>query len=320
MGGIPKHNHNPKLLDCTLRDGGLVNDSKFTKNFAQAIYKACTDANIDIIEVGFKNSTEFFSPKKFGKLRFCHESVIRDFFGNEHRNIKISVLADVGKTEILDFLPKEESIIDIVRTAFYEHQIDDAIEIIEATSDLGYQTAACMMAAPEIEKKNLIKCVEKIAKSSADIIYLMDSFGSIIPSKLEEIAPIYVDACKSYGKTFAIHSHNNLQCAFANTLLAIALGAEIADCSIGGLGKGAGNCNSELLAGRYKGVDSAVKLAQTAEQIVMPMQANYRWGFSPQFMLTGFMGLHPRIAAEYSALNNPPPIEDFYDKIRNQSK
>ena len=146
----------------------------------------------------------------------------------------------------------------------------------------------------------------------------MDSFGSLLPNKLEEIAPIYTDICRNYGKTFAIHSHNNLQCAFANTLLGIALGAEIADCSIGGLGKGAGNCPSELLAGRYKSIDTSVKLAETAEKFVVPMQSNYNWGFSPPFMLTGFKGIHPRVAAEYSALKNPPQIEEFYDNIINQ--
>ena len=117
----------PKILDCTLRDGGLVNDSNFSADFARAALDACEAAGIDIVEVGFRNGENFFSPDKFGKLRFCKESDLREIFGDKPRKTKLCALADAGKSA--PFPPRDKSVISRMRCAFYAENIDKALEL-----------------------------------------------------------------------------------------------------------------------------------------------------------------------------------------------
>ena len=230
-----------KILDCTLRDGGLVNDSNFSDEFARAVLRACESAGIGIVEVGFRNSQKFFSPEKFGKWRFCEEKNLREVFSGFDCKVELCTLVDAGKCDISKIPPKSESIISRTRCAFYAKDIDSASETLEALSDLGYKTSACMMASPELEKSERRKCLNRLCGLKIDTIYLMDSFGTLLPNKTREIFAEYADACAQSAKTFGAHFHNNLQCAFANSLAAIEAGAKVVDATIGGLGKGAGN-------------------------------------------------------------------------------
>ena len=117
-----------------------------------------------------------------------------------------------------------------------------------------------MMASPELEKSERRKCLNRLCGLKIDTIYLMDSFGTLLPNKTREIFAEYADACAQSAKTFGAHFHNNLQCAFANSLAAIEAGAKVVDATIGGLGKGAGNCPTELLAGAIFGADAALHI------------------------------------------------------------
>ena len=173
----------PKILDCTLRDGGLVNDSNFSADFARAALDACEAAGIDIVEVSFRNGENFFSPDKFGKLRFCKESDLREIFGDKPRKTKLCALADAGKSA--PFPPRDKSVISRMRCAFYAENIDKALELLESAADDGYETSACMMAAPQIDESTRTKCLERLAESKIDTIYLMDSFGTLTPAEAE---------------------------------------------------------------------------------------------------------------------------------------
>lgn len=100
-----------KILDCTLRDGGLVNDSNFSDEFARAVLRACESAGIGIVEVGFRNSQKFFSPEKFGKWRFCEEKDLREVFSGFDCKVELCTLVDAGKCDISKIPPKSESMI-----------------------------------------------------------------------------------------------------------------------------------------------------------------------------------------------------------------
>lgn len=86
-----------KVLDCTIRDGGLMNSSRFDDKTVRAVYDACADAGIDYMEIGYKNSKKIYSPAKFGDWRFSDEDSIKRIIGDNKRDIKISVMADAEK-------------------------------------------------------------------------------------------------------------------------------------------------------------------------------------------------------------------------------
>ena len=155
-----------KVLDCTIRDGGLMNSSKFSDEEVRAVYDACADAGIDYIELGYKNSDKIFSPEKYGAWRFCREDDINRIIGDNKRDIKISVMADAEKSDYKnDILPKEKSPIDLVRIATYIHQIPLAIDMIKDAKDKGYETTVNIMAVSTVRESELDEGLEMLGKS-----------------------------------------------------------------------------------------------------------------------------------------------------------
>ena len=166
-----------KVFDATVRDGGLVNNFFFEDDFVKELYEANVKAGVDYMEFGYRASTEIFDEKDFGKWKFCKEEDIREIVGENNTDLKIAVMADVGRTDLEDFLPKEESVIDMVRVATYVHQIPAAIEIIEHCHALGYETTCNLMAISTATETEMQLALEILGKSHVDVIYLVDSYG-----------------------------------------------------------------------------------------------------------------------------------------------
>ena len=120
-----------KVVDCTIRDGGLVNNFYFDDEFVRNLYTANVAAGVEYMEFGYKASKEIFDVKEFGKWKFCDEQDIRDIVGDNNTDLKISVMADVGRTDYKkDIIPKTDSVIDMIRIATYINTIPAAIEMI----------------------------------------------------------------------------------------------------------------------------------------------------------------------------------------------
>ena len=303
-----------KILDCTLRDGGLVTDSRFSVEFARGVLSACDAAGVDIVEIGFRNDDKFFARNAFGAFRFCDEDFIKPLV--EGVRAKIAVLADAGKCDARKFPNCSESAVDLVRCAFYARDISAALETLSIAKQKGYETAACMMAASSIGAE-LRGNVRRIAESDAvDIVYLMDSYGALLPRQFSAIAREYAEICAECGKTFGVHAHNNLQCALANELAGIDAGARVADCTIGGLGKGAGNCPSELLVSVLRGAKNALPIIDFCQKQVEPIKTQFHCGQFPQYMLTAAENLHPRPAMDFFKNGDTRDIFAFYDGLK----
>ena len=140
-----------KVLDATIRDGGLCNNFDFSDEFVRELYKTNIKSGVDYMEFGYKASRTLFNEADFGKWKFCKEEDIRAIVGENVSDMKISVMADVGRCDFkTDFLPRSESVIDMVRVACYIHQIPAAIEMIEYFHDLGYETTCNIMAISQV--------------------------------------------------------------------------------------------------------------------------------------------------------------------------
>ena len=162
-----------RVLDATIRDGGLVNNFMFTDDFINALYRANVKAGIDYMEFGYKASKELFDVNKFGKWKFCDEAAIREIVGDNNSDMKISVMADVGRCDYKkDILPREDSVIDMVRVATYVHQMPSAIEMIEDAKSKGYEVTCNIMAISNTQESDLDQALDMVAKSSADVSLL----------------------------------------------------------------------------------------------------------------------------------------------------
>ncbi|MGM9593924.1 MAG: aldolase catalytic domain-containing protein [Candidatus Onthomonas sp.] len=295
---------NLKVLDCTLRDGGLVNDFYFTDEFVSALYHANQKAGVDYMEFGYKASKKIFSPDRFGKWKFCDEESIRAIVGENDSDLKISVMADVGRCDYkTDIIPKADSVIDTIRVATYVNAIPTAIDMIQDAKQKGYEATVNIMAVSKVNGEDLKNSLELLGQSDVDVIYLVDSFGSFYPEQIRRLTDQYMEVAEKYGKKVGIHSHNNQQLAFANTLEAMnkGQGATYLDATVSGLGRGAGNCHLEGLLSflrnpKYK----TIPILKFVENYIIPLrEQGVVWGYDIPYLLTGQLNAHPSFAIKF---------------------
>ncbi len=313
---------NVKVLDCTIRDGGLVNNHCFTDDFVKAIYEANIKAGIDYMEIGYKNGKKFFPETGIGPWKFCQEDDLRRIVGENPSNLKLACMIDAGKSDWKnDVLPFEKSPLDMIRVAFYAHQLDEAMDMIEDSYQKGYEVSANMMAVATVELPEVCKCIERVSHSHAGTVVVVDSFGSITTEHTEFLTKLYSEITAGTGKEIGIHAHNNQQLGFANTIEAMRHGATRVDASYAGLGRGAGNCPMELLIGYLKGGKYDLRVVyECLEKHLAPLSEKIEWGPYPEYMITGQFNVHPRsaIAAREGTIKNH--FADFYDEISAQVK
>src|SRR4030043_2096207 len=108
-----------KVVDCTIRDGGLMNNWKFSDDFVRSVYNACVEGGIDYMEIGYKSSEKSFSKAENGPWKFCEEKDIRRIVGENKTNTKLSAMVDIGRVELESILPKSKSVIDMIRGGAY---------------------------------------------------------------------------------------------------------------------------------------------------------------------------------------------------------
>ncbi len=291
-----------KVLDATMRDGGLVNNFRFTDEFVKDLYKANIAAGVDYMEFGYKASTDIFKEEDFGKWKFCKEDDIRAIVGDNESDLKIAVMSDVGRTDYKrDIIDRKDSVIDMIRTATYIHQIPTAIEMIEDAKEKGYETTVNIMAISKVNEEDLSNGLELLGQSGVDCIYLVDSFGSFYPEQMSKLADRYLEIGAKYNKTIGIHAHNNQQLAFANTIEALTHGVSLLDATVSGMGRGAGNCYMESLLGFLKNPKyNLPPIMNFVEKHILKLKADgVVWGYDMPYLLTGIMNAHPSSAIQF---------------------
>ena len=245
-----------KVLDATIRDGGLVNNFEFTDDFVRKLYLTNVRAGVDVMEIGYLADPELFEESKFGKWKFCHEDAIQKVL----------------------------------------------IDMIETCTKKGYHTTVNIMAVSKAQESELEEALEMLGKSSVEVIYLVDSYGSLYPLQMRQLAQRYLEAGEKYGKKIGIHAHNNQQLAFANTTECAMMGVSYLDATMAAMGRGAGNCAMELLMGFLKNPKYDIKPVLRFLQDEMQKLKNdgIVWGYDIQYLLTGYLNQHPRTAIAFT--------------------
>ena len=309
-----------KVLDCTIRDGGLINGHKFSDEFVSAVYQGCIAAGVDYMEIGYKNSSKTFPKASFGPWRHCDEADLRRIVGDhssEATGLKLSAMADAGKSDWQhQIVAAEDSPLDMIRVAFYAHQVSEAADMIQRCSELGYETTANLMAVSNISDDEIDTVLEAIAASPASTMVIVDSFGYLYREQIDRLYKRYAAAMEGTGKEIGIHAHNNLQLAFANTIEAIILGCNRVDSTMFGLGRGAGNCHTELLLGFLRNPKFDVRpIIEVIQQHILALRKEIEWGPLVPYNITGQLNLHPRAAMEWRNGDSPDDFLAFYDKV-----
>jgi 4-hydroxy 2-oxovalerate aldolase len=306
-----------RVIDCTVRDGGLMNNHRFNDTVIRAIYQACVAAGIDYMEIGYKTSKKIVSKAEYGTWKFCDEEDIRRIVGENETPLKLSVMADAERTDYHeDILPADRSVLDMIRVATYIHQIPTAVDMIQDAHDKGYETTVNLMAVSTVQEWELDQALEALSQTPVDVVYLVDSFGSLYSEQVQYLTRKYLRYVKQAGKEVGIHTHNNQQLAYANTVEAIVVGANCLDSSLAGLGRGAGNCPTELLVGFLHNPKFKLRpLLQCIQEHVEPLRAELKWGYDIPYMITGQLNQHPRSAMAFNSQSEPGDIVTFYDTM-----
>lgn len=305
-----------KIMDCTVRDGGLVNNSYFEDDFVKAVYKANIAAGVDYMEIGYRASRKFLSPKEFGIWKFTDEEDIRRIVGENDSDLKLSVMADTGRlNHNEDIIPKDQSVIDMVRVATYIHQMPEALAIVKDADEKGYETTLNLMAISKVKEKDLDEALEMATNSEVQTIYLVDSFGALYSEEIRYLIDKYLDHAEKKDKSVGIHAHNNQQLAYSNTIEALIMGTSFLDATIAGLGRGAGNCPIELLLGFLKNPKFHIRpILGCIRDYLKPLREEFHWGYDFPYMITGQLNCHPRSAIKFIK-DGEKDFVKFYDEL-----
>jgi len=309
-----------KVLDCTIRDGGLMNNHNFDTRFVRAVYQALSEAGIDYMEIGYKNSRRLFNPKEYGKWKFCQDQDILEAIANIKSQTKISVMVDVDRVDAEDVLPKKDSPVDMIRVATYVKDVDKAIHLVNHFADKGYETTVNIMAISRALDNELTECLEQLEKESkAQIVYIVDSFGSLY----QETTEFLVKKAKNIlvSKEVGMHAHNNQQLAFSNTIEAIIHNANYVDGSIYGLGRAAGNCPTELILGFLKNPKYDIRpILDVISKEFVPLQKKIEWGYFIPYAITGILDEHPRTAIALRESDKKENYREYYESLVGESE
>lgn len=302
-----------KVLDCTIRDGGLLNDCNFDEKIVRATYKACSEAGVDYIELGYQADKKFFSPDKYGKWKFCEEHDLRKAIEGIESKSKISTMIDIGRVDLDQIKQKKDSVVDMIRVASYVKDIDKAIDHVKHCADKGYETTVNIMAISTALQPDLEEGLAQLATSPVKAAYIVDSYGALFSEQIHFLIQKAVEILKPKGIEVGFHAHNNQQLGFANTIEAIRKGANFVDATVFGIGRAAGNCPLELLLSFLKNPKYKLEpIFEVIEKEFLPLRDKIEWGYIIPHMIAGILNQHPRAAIALRAGKDKDKYAQFY--------
>jgi len=282
-----------KILDCTLRDGGYYTNWDFDQELTNSYFKLIKSLPIEIIEIGYRGNT---SKKNayFGEYYFLTVSnlkKIKSIIGNKK---KISIMVDLkdwrSVSDLKKNLSKCKGVVDIVRFAIAPNKLIEFKDFLKVTKSLGFKVCVNLMYSHVILKNSeLIERVIKL-KKFFDVLYIVDSYGTLISGDVENI----IKKIKKIDNKILIgfHAHNNLEMALANSIEAIKNNIDYLDCTITGMGRGAGNLKTELLITylnlkkKIMKINDYKNIAKVVDRFE-EMKVNEKWGTSLPYMISG---------------------------------
>lgn len=287
-----------KILDCTLRDGGYYNNWDFSDNLVKSFLTNIAQLPIDYIEVGYRST-----PQKpyFGKYFYLPDFVIQDISkiaGNKKLAIMLNEKS-MKPEDAKEILPSLKPYVRLIRIAVDPEKFDRAVILAKAIKELGFEISFNLMYMSKYHKNKDFLSKLKGVKDLLSFVYLVDSYGGMIPSDVSELVKQVKYNC---SVEIGFHGHNNLELAFANTLAAIDAGCDIVDGTILGMGRGAGNLKTELLLtylASNKKLHFDFNVLAKIIETWMPLYEEHQWGTNLPYMVSGAISMPQKDVMEW---------------------
>ena len=281
-----------KILDCTLRDGGYYTNWEYSKEFLDEYLDIIVNIPVDIVEVGYINPEQAVAR---GEYYYLPCNLINSIKSSLRVNQQISVMADVKFiTDLQVFFKKiiKLPVGTLIRLTVSPNDSFNISAILKGIKQHGHFSSVNLIHAHNYTQNDPLfhKIITGI--EDANVVCLVDSFGSILPHELKEL---FIFLSSNTSSTIGFHGHNNLELAAANALIAISHGVEVIDSTIGGFGRGAGNLRTELLLMLLERTDNQeIKLADSviynlskADKLVNQLKLKYSWGSLLPYVCSG---------------------------------
>lgn len=311
-----------KLLDCTLRDGGYLNDWDFGHDNIIWMFQKLQNSKIDIIELGYLRDYESFN---IDRAVFPDTKSFKEMFKEITKTCPVSAMIDFGDCKIENIEDKKNSFIDILRVTFRKNKIDEAIDYCKQLKQKGYTIFLQPVSVTSYSDREMLDLIDKINDLKPEALSIVDSYGLMHEEKV--VRYFYLmdnNLLPEIG--IAYHSHNNFQLAYSNSIKLLEKKCSrnlFFDASLYGMGKSAGNCNIELLAmylnkNHNKNYDIN-EILEIIDTQIIKLTKLYQWGYQLPFYLSALHNCHPNYV-HYLLEKNLLTVKDISKIISNIDK
>lgn len=307
------------VLDCTLRDGGYVNDWAFGKDAIAGLLNNMALANVECVEVGFLRPVTYDENRSL----FPDKASLDGILKNKNKNVKYFVMYDVSNPIDINSFPKNDGKgIDGIRVIFKKDRISDGIDAVKKFMALDYLVAANFVSTNFYTDDEFIDGIKTFNEIKPYTITIVDTFGSMKNDEFLhyiKLADEYLDK----DIILSYHAHNNLQQAYQNAVSFVNLKLDreiLIDASVFGMGRGAGNLNLELFA-EYLNTNFGkdyhiVPVLETMDEYLQETYKKNFWGYSLPLYISGTLNVHPNYAI-YLAEKNTLTEKSLYEILKN---
>lgn len=311
-----------KLFDCSMRDGGYMNNWYFSKEQARACYSATKDCGIEYCEIGFRRNEHTNGP-----WFYTPESLVNETYGDiVTPECRLAIMAQMGTFTIDDFVPKSESHISMVRVLIAYHckdkddskldteLIHETVDMCKKLKELGYEVSINIGRIDKMSDEQIQETCEMIKDAPIEYFYLADTYGNLGIYKMRQIL---ANINKYYDGKVGFHAHDNLKNASVKAIDALYNGADIVDVTFGGFGRGSGNAKSEYVLAHFEDRKLLPALLYTDKWI-----QSYKESGVP-YLLSGLKSMHVNYAIEVIEKHENLTMQqvwDVFNKIVDMDK
>lgn len=289
------------LLDCTLRDGGYINDWNFGRDNIVNVFERQISSGVEVVEVGFLDERRTFDPDRtIQPDTGCFDKI---YGGQHYENTMLVAMIDYGTCGIEHLSPCEETCLDGIRVIFKKEKMHAALDYCAQVKDLGYKVFAQAVSITSYSDDELRELVDLVNTCHPFAMSMVDTYGLVDNSILTHIIHV-IDPCLKPDIMLGFHAHNNFQLGYSNVITMLTSGIErsvLVDGSLYGMGKSAGNAPIELIAmymNSHCGKNYDVE--QMQEAIVTSLLDIYKvepWGYKLFYYIAAANSCHPDYVA-----------------------
>ncbi|MCR5798925.1 MAG: hypothetical protein K6G69_02525 [Lachnospiraceae bacterium] len=327
--------NNTKLLDCTLRDGGYINNWNFGQNAIKGIAEMLCDTNVDILELGFIRDVEYDADKAV----FSDLQQVKDIIDTrkKNENQKIAVMAEIAHPMPIEKIcDANNSDVDIIRVIVWKSKrdengivrdaLEESFEYCKAIVGKGYELCVQPNRTDQYNEQEFISMIKKFSQLSPKAIYVVDSWGTMYSGQVLKYMKL-ADEVMPKRISLGFHGHNNMMQAFstAEKIVEERFDREIIlDASICGMGRGAGNLNLELIA-RYMNVVHGSNYNMDAiyriyDKYIKEYQQKYIWGCNIPYLITADINSNPNYAGALMDTLTAEELKDYLNRLSEEER